>query len=103
MMSTTTKAVVLAQSVTRSREKDNTADEPISPVAVGVSHSFDSNEATQRLAALTGAMPAPQTTTQMLGAVPHAARGGWRRRDWLLVGGAALAGLVVASSIFRKR
>jgi eukaryotic-like serine/threonine-protein kinase len=103
MMSTTTKAVVLAQSVTRSREKDNTADEPISPVAVGVSHSFDSNEATQRLAALTGAMPAPQTTTQMLGAVPHAARGGWRRRDWLLVGGATLAGLIVAGIVARRR
>jgi serine/threonine-protein kinase len=103
MMSTTTKAVVLAQSVTRSREQDSASDEPISPVAVGVSHSFDSNEATQRLAALTGAMPAPQTTTQMLGVVPHAARGGWRRRDWLLVGGAALAGLIVAGIVARKR
>src|SRR5918992_1801489 len=96
MMNTHAKTALLAQSITRSREQDKSLDDPISPVAVGVSHSFDSNEATQRLAALTGAAPAPQTTTQMLGVVPHAARGGWRRRDWLLVGGAALAGLIVA-------
>ena len=103
MMSTQAKSVVLAQSVNRTRQQDNAAEDPVSPVAVGVSHSFDSNEATQRLAALTGAAAVPQTTTQMLGAVPHAPRGGWRRRDWLLVGGAALAGLIVAGIVARRR
>src|SRR5687767_5884093 len=103
MMNTHAKSALLAQSITRSREQDKAADDPISPVAVGVSHSFDSNEATQRLAALTGAAPTPQTTTQMLDVVPHAARGGWRRRDWLLVGGAALAGLIVAGIVARRR
>jgi serine/threonine-protein kinase len=103
MMSTHAKAVVLAQSITRSREQDKAGEDAVSPIAVGVSNSFDSNEATQRLAALTGASPVPQTTTQMLGVLPHAARGGWRRRDWLLVGGAALAGLVVAGIVARKR
>jgi hypothetical protein len=30
-------------------------------------------------------------------------RAAWRRRDWLLVGGAALAGLVVAGVVLRRR
>jgi hypothetical protein len=36
-------------------------------------------------------------------AVPHAPRGNWRRRDWLLFGGAVLAGLVVAGAILSKK
>jgi hypothetical protein len=111
MMSTHAKTVVLAQTVNRTRRQDNapdnaagnTAGDAVSSVAVGVSHSFDSNEATQRLAALTGAATVPQTATQALHAVPHAPRGGWRRRDWLLVGGAALAGLIVAGIVARRR
>jgi sensor c-di-GMP phosphodiesterase-like protein len=98
-----------------------------------VSHSFDSLEATQRLAVLTGTAaaalsatkttplagtapgtievgPTPaavvedrQTATQAIGSIPRpVARTGWRRRDWLLVGGAALAGLLVAGSIVKK-
>jgi len=103
MMKTDAKTVVLAQTVTRSREQDKAAEAAGSPLARGVSHSFDSNEATQRLAVLTGAATVPQTATQALGALPHAPRGGWRRRDWLLVGGAALAGLVVAGAIFKRK
>jgi eukaryotic-like serine/threonine-protein kinase len=104
MMSTTAKAVVLAQSVNRTRQQDEkTPDETGTPVARGVSNSFDSNEATQRLAALTGSATIPQTTTQAIGAVPHAPRARWRRRDWLLVGGAALAGAIVAGIVARRR
>ncbi len=104
MMSTQTKSVVLAQTVNRTRQQDQaTQDPPTPPVAVGVSNSFDSNEATQRLAALTGSVTLPQTATQAVGAVPHAPRAGWRRRDWLLVGGAALAGLLVAGAILKKK
>jgi hypothetical protein len=116
------------------------------PLARGVSHSFDSLEATQRLAVLTGAAaaaaaaaaanqpkpaappsmsatapvtlevgPTPakpaspaeaerQTATQAIGSIPRpVTRTGWRRRDWLLVGGAALAGVVVAGVILKKR
>jgi hypothetical protein len=82
------------------------------PPARGLSHSFDSAEATQRLAALTGAgmlsnaapseaeaEPQPQV---VLGAVQEPARRGWRRRDWLLLGGAAIAGLIVAGAIVRR-
>jgi eukaryotic-like serine/threonine-protein kinase len=102
MMSTHAKTVVLAQSVNRTRLQDeNTPQETTSPPAHGVSNSFDSNEATQRLAALTGSATIPQTATQAIGAVPHAARGRWRRRDWMLLGGAAVAGLIVAGIVLR--
>ncbi len=97
------KTVVLAQSVNRTREQDKAPPETAQPAAHGVSQSFDSVEATQRLAALTGAATLPQTATQALGAIPRPPRGGWRRRDWLLVGGAALAGLVVAAALVRRR
>jgi len=103
MMSTQSKAVVLAQSVNRTRQLDEkTPAEAGAPLARGVSNSFDSNEATQRLAALTGSATIPQTATQAIGAVPHPPRGRWRRRDWLLVGGATLAGLIVAGIITRR-
>ncbi|HKU47276.1 MAG TPA: serine/threonine-protein kinase [Burkholderiales bacterium] len=104
MMSTHAKTVVLAQSVNRTRVQDEkTPDDLGAPLARGVSHSFDSGEATQRLAVLTGAATVPQTATQAVSAVPHAPRGRWRRRDWLLVGGAALAGVIVAGAVFRKK
>jgi eukaryotic-like serine/threonine-protein kinase len=103
MMNTHAKTVVLAQTVNRTRERDKEPESSAAALARGVSHSFDSNEATQRLAVLTGAATVPQTATQALGAVPHAPRRVWRRRDWLLVGGAALAGLVVAGVVVRRR
>ena len=104
MVSTSAKTVVLAQSVKRTRERDKEPSDEASPApAHGVSHSFDSNEATQRLAALTGSATIPQTTTQAIGAVPHAPRARWRRRDWLLLDGAAVAGLIVAGMVARRR
>jgi serine/threonine-protein kinase len=103
MVSTQANTVVLAQSVNRTRQQDEKTPDVSTPPARGVSHSFDSVEATQRLAVLTGAATVPQTATQAVSAVPHAPRGRWRRRDWFVVGGAALAGLVVAGAIFRRR
>jgi len=103
MVNTHAKTVLLAQSVNRSRERDKAPDDSSPAPAHGVSHSFDSNEATQRLAALTGSATIPQTTTQAIGAVPHAPRARWRRRDWLLLGGAAVAGLIVAGMVARRR
>jgi serine/threonine protein kinase len=104
MMTTQAKAVMLAQSFNRTRERDKDPETTAAEaLARGVSNSFDSNEATQRLAVLTGAATVPQTATQALGAVPHAPRRVWRRRDWLLVGGAALAGLVVAGTLLGRR
>ncbi|HSA89408.1 MAG TPA: serine/threonine-protein kinase [Burkholderiales bacterium] len=107
LLDTRAKTSVLAQSVTRSRQMDNApekaAEDTATPPARGVSHSFDSHEATQRLAALTGTAAAPVTATQAVHAVPHAPRAAWRRRDWLLLGGAVLAGLVVAGAILSKK
>jgi serine/threonine protein kinase len=104
MVSTHAKTVVMAQSVNRTREVDQSAEEIHAAAAAhGVSHTFDSAEATQRLAVLTGTATVPQTATQAIGAIPRPPRAGWRRRDWLLVGGAALAGLIVASVIVRRR
>ena len=104
MMNTQSNAVVLAQTVNRTRSRDQALEDSVSPVAVGVSHSFDSNEATQRLAALTDAADSAQSSTQGLSGVPHAPpRRGWRRRDWLLMGGAAVAGVLVATAIVKRR
>ena len=97
------KTIVLAQTVNRTRVQDQVQAEPSPPPAHAVSESFDSMEATQRLAAMTGAVTLPLTNTQVVGAMPRAQRTGWRRRDWLLVGGAALAGLVVAGALVRRR
>ena len=93
------RTVVLAQAVSRTRVEDKQPEAP--PPAKGLAPSFDSAEATQRLAALTGTatLPAgPQTATQAIKSLP-AGHAGWRRRDWLLVGAAALCGLVAAALI----
>jgi serine/threonine-protein kinase len=134
------EAKVIPQPVNRTRGVDATesAAEGAPAPARGVSHSFDSLEATQRLAVLTGNAAAPQsatatvpaapppgmveigatpaklqpdaalaerqTATQAIGSIPRpAGRTGWRRRDWLLVGGATLAGVVLAGVILKRR
>lgn len=103
------KTVMLAQTVNRTRMADQAPEDlPESP-ARGLAQSFDSQEATQRLATLTGASSvkpaeAPPTTTQVLRSIaqPEEPRR-WRRRDWLLIAAAAVGGLVVAGGILRRR
>jgi len=96
------KTSVLAQSVVRTREADRGASAEIStPPARGLASSFDSVEATQRLASLTGASP-PQTATQAIKSIPREAPRRWRRRDWLVVVGAGVCGLLAARAIVRK-
>jgi serine/threonine-protein kinase len=100
------RTVVLAQSVNRDRDADKAPVEVAPAEAPGrIAPAFDSLEATQRLAAMTGAATtwAPQSATQAVSALPRPAGGTWRRRDWLLVGGAAALGLVLAGAIARKR
>jgi serine/threonine protein kinase len=102
------KSVVLAQSLNRTRLADQAPEDLPQPPARGLAQSFDSLEATQRLATLTGAAvkaeePGP-TTTQVLRSIaqpPEPRR--WRRRDWLLVAAAAAGGLVIAGGIARRR
>jgi len=101
------RTVVLGQTVNRTREADQAPQAPVPAEAAPqrIAPSFDSLEATQRLAAMTGAATtwAPQSATQAVSALPRAAGGTWRRRDWLLVGGATVLGLVLAGAIVRRR
>jgi serine/threonine-protein kinase len=108
LVSTDAASMVLGQTVDRDRQQDKAAEAPAAATA-RVSHAFNSIEATQRLAVLTGSAAAQGSTssqptaTQALGAISRPPRPGWRRRDWLLVGGAALAGLLVAGTVIRRR
>jgi serine/threonine-protein kinase len=109
------QTVVLAQTLNRTREADRAPLGPTAPPARGLAHTFDSLEATQRLASLTdagtasggaGSLPldGPQTATQAIGAIRQKTQQkGWRRRDWLLVGGAGLLGLIVARRVIGHR
>ena len=94
---------VLAQSVNRTREADRAAQETPAPPARGLATSFDSMEATQRLASLTGATTPPQTATQAIKSMPRNPPTRWRRRDWLVFAGAGVCGLLVAGAILRRR
>jgi len=97
------KTMVLAQTVNRTRVEDQSAASAPAPAAEasapakGVAPSFDSAEATQRLATLTGAAApagsARPTATQAVKSLPPGAKG-WRARDWAVVGAAALCGLL---------
>jgi serine/threonine-protein kinase len=102
------KTVVLAQTLNRTRVDDHAPQELPSSPARGLAQSFDSMEATQRLATLTGTAMKPEeppgpTTTQVLRSIAPSPPRRWRRRDWLLVGAAAIGGLLVAGSIVRRR
>jgi serine/threonine protein kinase len=101
------KTLVLAQTVNRTRQVDQEPAAAVAPAeaapapAKGLAQSFDSVEATQRLATLTGAAASASqaetrpTATQAVKSLVVPDRG-WRRRDWALVGGAALFGLAAA-------
>jgi serine/threonine-protein kinase len=109
LVDTNSQTVVMAQTLNRTRQADQAPEQATTPPARGLAHSFDSMEATQRLAALTGAgtppirSEDPQTATQAIGSMQRAPRPGWRRRDWLLVGAAGLVGLLAASAIVKRR
>jgi serine/threonine-protein kinase len=101
--------VVLAQTLNRTRLADQAPEQVPESPARGLAHSFDSAEATQRLATLTGASQVksneapPPTTTQVLRSIAQPEPRRWRRRDWLLVAAAGLGGAVVAGAIVRRR
>jgi eukaryotic-like serine/threonine-protein kinase len=98
------QSVVMAQTLNRTRQNDSSRGEGTDPPARGLAHSFDSAEATQRLAALTGAsttLSDSVSATQAMSSLRPPDRHGWRRRDWLLVGGALLLGLLIAAAILR--
>jgi serine/threonine protein kinase len=103
-LAVTHAGAVMAQTLNRTRQDDSKTGEPSVPPARGLAHSFDSAEATQRLAALTGAETAPDSSaTQALSSMKQPEKRGWRRRDWLLVGGATALGALIARTIIRRR
>jgi hypothetical protein len=109
LVDTQAQTIVLAQTVNRTRQADRVPEEPVGDApARGVAPTFDSIEATQRLAVLTGAATAPgalavrETATQAIRSLPRPPAKGWRRRDWLLVAGAGVCGLLVARAIVRR-
>jgi serine/threonine-protein kinase len=98
------QSVVMAQTLNRTRQDDSSRGEGTDPPAHGLAQSFDSAEATQRLAALTGAsttLSDSVSATQAMSSLRPPESHGWRRRDWLLVGGALLLGLLIAAAILR--
>lgn len=110
LVSTHAKNAVLEQTLNRTRQVDAAPENAPPPPARGVANSFDSLEATQRLASLTGvpSVPAenlPMTATQALYSIQQNVppRQHWRRRDWLLVAGAGALGLVMAGAFIRRR
>jgi serine/threonine protein kinase len=101
LVDSTHKTIVLGQAVSRTREADRVAEDAAPAPARGLASSFDSAEATQRLASLTG-VAAPQTATQAMKSIARAPSGRWRRRDWLIVAGAAVCGLVTVRAILKR-
>ena len=99
------QSAVLAQTLNRTRSEDSVPGETTDPPARGLAHSFDSAEATQRLAALTGATTTALadsiSATQAMSSLKPPEDRGWRGRDWLLVGGVTLLGLLIAAAILR--
>jgi serine/threonine-protein kinase len=94
------KHAVLAQPVAHTRASDAARLPDAESPARGVARAFDSNEATQRLAALTtvaprGAAEADPTAATVL----SRERRGWGLRDTLAVAISALAGLAVGALI----
>ncbi|HEY1289683.1 MAG TPA: serine/threonine-protein kinase [Burkholderiales bacterium] len=98
------QSLVMAQTLNRTRQDDSSRGESTDPPAHGLAQSFDSAEATQRLATLTGAsttLSDSVSATQAMSSLQPPELRGWRRRDWLLVGGALLLGLLIAAAILR--
>ncbi|HMA88979.1 MAG TPA: serine/threonine-protein kinase [Burkholderiales bacterium] len=103
------RARMLERTFDRTRLADADAETLGEVPARGMSRNFDSAEATQHLAALTGLQNEPGTgeqtltATQMLRSAPTRERRAWRRRDWLLVGAAGVLGALLAHRIVKGK
>jgi serine/threonine-protein kinase len=97
------KSAVLAQTLERSRRAEERTPSPDAAPARGLSNTFDSLEATQRLVALSEAALAGGASAKSLPLTMQttstALSGGWRPRDTLVVAAGVLAGLVAAAFI----
>jgi ferric-dicitrate binding protein FerR (iron transport regulator) len=95
---------VLAQSVVHSRRADDVAEATETSPAQGLARSFNSSEATQRLAALTAVHSTANpelSTTQVLRTLQQPARRRWGKRDASVIAGAAMLGLIAAALILK--
>ncbi len=97
------KSAFLAQTVERSRRAEEESPSPDPAPARGLSRTFDSLEATQRLVALSDTAQANDPTASTLPLTMQttamAMSGGWKRRDTAIVAAGAVAGLIVAALI----
>jgi len=97
------KSAVLAQTLERSRRAEGETPAPDAAPARGLSRTFDSLEATQRLVALSDAAltsdPSAHTLPLTMQTTSTALSGGWRPRDTLVLAASALAGLIAAAVI----
>jgi len=98
------KSAVLAQTLERSRRAEDDTPAPDAAPARGLSRTFDSLEATQRLVALsdvalTGDPAAKHPLPLSMQATSTALSGGWRPRDTLVVAAGAVSGLIAAAII----
>jgi hypothetical protein len=98
------QSMVLAQTIERSRRSDE--EEPVvePSLAKGVARAFDSLEATQRLAVMTGLADGPLENLVDTVAIEEAKRAaeaphGWTGRDTAVALGGAVAGLIAAAII----
>ncbi|HZN87171.1 MAG TPA: protein kinase [Burkholderiales bacterium] len=103
VVDTQVKAAVLAQTVERSRRAEEETPSPDAAPARGLSRTFDSLEATQRLVALSDAAvpsdPAASTLPLTMQTTAMVMAGGWKQRDTVVVAAGAVAGLIVAALI----
>jgi serine/threonine-protein kinase len=98
------KSAVLAQTLERSRRAEDETPAPDSAPVPGLSRTFDSLEATQRLVALSDAAltrdPAANSPLPLsMQTTSTALSGGWRPRDTLVVAAGAVTGLIAAAII----
>jgi serine/threonine-protein kinase len=95
------KSAVLSQTVERSRRTQEDTPPPDAPPARGLSRTFDSLEATQRLVALSDAARQDMASTLPLTmqTTTSALSGGWRPRDTLVVAVGTVIGLITAALI----
>jgi serine/threonine-protein kinase len=98
------KSAVLAQTLERSRRAEDQSPAPDAAPARGLSRTFDSLEATQRLVALSDAAltsdPAANSPLPLsMQTTSTALSGGWRPRDTLVVAAGAVTGLIAAAII----
>jgi eukaryotic-like serine/threonine-protein kinase len=98
-INTSEREVVLKRATVHSRREDAVPAMQTEPPARGLARSFDSNEATMRLAALTQSSPGASNASPAKLA-PLWRR--WGRRDTLAVAAAALAGLAVAAFLLLR-